>query len=365
MGFKCGIIGLPNVGKSTIFNALTAQNVPASNYPFCTVDPNQGVVPLHDPRLETIKKIVGSAKSIPTTLEFVDIAGLVKGASHGEGLGNKFLSYIQQVDSLAHIVRCFEDSNVSHLNSELDPERDSDIVNLELVLKDMDTIKKRISELKRMSQSGDKKAREEIVSLEFIQKYLDQGKLITELELSDEQQKNIKPLNLLTAKPVLYIANVDETDKSENQFSQKLQELAEKRNTAFLQFCGKAQAEIAELDPESQKIFLEELGLDELGLEKLVRAGYKLLNLITFFTANENESHAWTIAQGTNVQRAGGKIHSDFEEGFIKAEVIKYCDLENYGSEQKLREIGLVAKHGRDYLVNDGDIIFYRFKIGG
>ncbi len=364
MGFNCGIIGLPNVGKSTIFNALTAQNVPASNYPFCTVDPNFGSVPLQDPRLNTIQKIIGSAKSVPTTLEFVDIAGLVKGASRGEGLGNKFLSFIQQVDSIAHIVRCFEDSNISHINTEIDPESDSDIVNLELILRDIDTINKRVRTLKRIAQAGDKKAREEIDILESIQKFLDQEKLITEVELSPQQQQNLRPLNLLTAKPVLYIANVDEAHKSDNKYSSKLKELAEKRQAAFLQFCGKTQAEIAELDPESQKIFLKELDLDELGLEKLVRAEYNLLNLITFFTANENETHAWTVSKGTNVQKAAGKIHSDFEQGFIKAEVMKYSDLENYGSEQLLREHGLVAKHGRDYIVNDGDIIFYRFKSG-
>lgn len=364
MGFKCGIIGLPNVGKSTIFNALTAQNVPASNYPFCTVDPNFGTVPLPDPRLNIIQKIIGSAKSVPTTLEFVDIAGLVKGASRGEGLGNKFLSFIQLVDSIAHIVRCFEDENISHTNPEIDPENDSDIVNLELILKDMDTIKIRIRTLKRIALTGDKKAREEIEILESVQKQLDQGKLITELELSEQQQRNVQPLNLLSAKPVLYIANVDEDHKSDNKYSLKLQRVAEKRRAAFLQFCGKAQAEIAELDPESQKIFLEELDLDEIGLEKLVRAEYNLLNLITFFTANENETHAWTVSQGTNVQKAAGKIHSDFEQGFIKAEVMRYNDLENFGSEQLLREKGLVAKHGRDYIVNDGDIIFYRFKSG-
>jgi len=362
MGFKCGIIGLPNVGKSTIFNALTAQNVPASNYPFCTVDPNFGNVPLEDLRLENIQRIVGSAKSIPTTLEFVDIAGLVKGASKGEGLGNQFLSHIQQVDALAHVIRCFEDPNVSHIDSNLDPVNNAEIVNLELTLKDLDTISKQKSAVKRTALTGDKSARREYEILESIQEKLNDATMVSELGLKEEEVRFLQPLNLLTAKPILYLANVDEAHLTENPIAKKLKSFAEERRASFLQFCGKTQAEISELDLESQKIFLEELGLDELGFQKVVRTGYNLLQLITFFTANENEAHAWTVQKGTNVQKAAGKIHSDFEEGFIKAEVMKYSDLEKYNSEHDLREHGLMAVHGRDYIVEDGDVIFYRFK---
>ncbi len=363
MGFKCGIIGLPNVGKSTIFNALTAQQVPASNYPFCTVDPNHGVVPLEDERLDKIQEIFGSAKKVPTHLTFVDIAGLVKGASKGEGLGNQFLSHIQQVDVLAHVIRCFEDPDVAHIEAELDPIRDAEIVNLELILKDLETVQKRLDTLKRRLKTGDKRVRSEIEILEIIYGQLNEGKPISEMALSKEEKAALRQLNLLSAKPVLYIANVDEEHAKDNLYAEKLRKYAEEHGAGFVQICGKTQAEIAQLDPESQELFLQELGLDESGLQKIVRAGYRLLDLITFFTANENEAHAWSVKRGTNVQKAAGKIHSDFEEGFIRAEVMKYKDLVEYGSEHALRERGLVAIHGRDYIVEDGDIILYRFKV--
>ncbi|HHM23726.1 MAG TPA: redox-regulated ATPase YchF [Bacteroidetes bacterium] len=363
MGFKCGIIGLPNVGKSTIFNALTAQQVPASNYPFCTVDPNHGIVPLEDPRLDRIQEIFHSKKKVPTHLEFVDIAGLVKGASKGEGLGNQFLSHIQQVDALAHVVRCFEDPDVAHIDAELDPVRDAEIVDLELVMKDLETVEKQVETLRRRAKVGDRQVLKELEVLERVRKNLDEGIPVRKMSLDAGEREILRPLNLLSAKPVLYIANVDEAHMSDSEDAEKLRQYAQAHGAGFLQLCGKAQAEIAQLDPESQEEFLRELGLDESGLQKLVRAGYQLLDLITFFTANENEAHAWTVRRGTDVVKAAGKIHSDFERGFIRAEVMKFTDLDRLGSEHALREQGLVAVHGRDYIVEDGDVILYRFKV--
>jgi hypothetical protein len=362
MGFRCGIVGLPNVGKSTLFNALTAQQVPASNYPFCTVDPNHGMVPLEDERLDRIQQIFGSARKVPTHLEFVDIAGLVKGASHGEGLGNQFLNHIQQVDAIAHVVRCFEDPDVAHIDIRLDPIRDIEIVRTELLLKDLETVDRRLAAVQRKVKVGQKEARAEAELLEKIRSALNDGIPIAEQNLSAEEQERIRPYNLLTAKPVLYIANVDEGQLHENPLARQVEEYAQQHSAGFVQICAKIQAEIAQLDPDSQKEFLQELGLDESGLQKIVREGYRILELITFFTANENEAHAWTVRRGTSVQKAAGKIHSDFEKGFIRAEVIKYQDLVEYGSEAALRQHGKIAVHGKDYMVEDGDVIFYRFK---
>jgi len=360
MGFKCGLVGLPNVGKSTIFNALTALQVPASNYPFCTIDPNVGIVPLKDDRLETIGKIVGSAKITLTTLEFIDIAGLVKGASKGEGLGNQFLNHIQGVDAIAHVVRCFEDENVAHVSPQLDPISDIEVVMTELILKDLEIVERRLAKLNTASKSGDQKLKEQRSIFLEIQAKLSQGSPLKTIDLATEVREIIAELNLLTIKPAIFIANVGEENFKDNTYAQKLQEYANQMNEPCVIIYGKVQEEISQLDPESQQEFLREWGLDELSLNQIVRAGYQVLNLITFFTANKNEAHAWTIPRGTLVQQAAGKIHTDFEKGFIKAEVIKYEDLIKYGSEAKLKEHGLVAIHGKDYIVEDGDLILFR-----
>ncbi|MGP8330568.1 MAG: redox-regulated ATPase YchF [Methanosarcinaceae archaeon] len=360
MGFQCGLVGLPNVGKSTIFNALTNLQVQASAYPFCTIAPNVGVVPVADPRLENIQKIIGSAKVTPTTLEFVDIAGLVKGASQGEGLGNQFLSHIQAMDVLAQVVRCFVDENVAHIDSELDAVRDVEIVNFEIILKDLEIVEKRLVKVNKNLRAGNPAVKTEYETLIHAREQLSRGRSLRELSLDAEQLSYLQAINLLTLIPMFYIANIDENHLEDNPWFTALQNYAAGQNRICLKFCGKAQAEIAQLDPESQAEFLEALGLDELGLTKIIRTGYDLLKLITFFTTNENEAHAWTITQETPVQKAAGKVHSDFETGFIKAEVIKYPMLIEMGSIQKLHEKGLIAIQGKNYIVQDGDLIFIK-----
>ncbi|UCE05123.1 MAG: redox-regulated ATPase YchF [bacterium] len=361
MGFKCGLVGLPNVGKSTIFNALTSQQVAASNYPFCTIDPNIGIVPLKDERLEKIDKIVGSAKVTPTTLEFIDIAGLVEDASKGEGLGNQFLNHIQGVDAIAHVVRCFEDENVAHTSPQLDPVSDAAVVITELILKDLEIIERRLVKLNVAVKSGDPKLKEQQKAFSEIQQRLSQGIPLKKMDLKQNAKELIAELNLLTMKPAIFIANVGEDNYQHNPYAEQLQNFADQQNEPCIMICGKVQEEISQLDAESQREFLEEWGLDELSLDKIVRAGYQVLDLITFFTANKNEAHAWTIPRGTYVHKAAGKIHSDFEKGFIKAEVIKLDDLFKFGSEAKVREHGAIAIHGKDYIVEDGDLILFRF----
>ncbi|HEX9974144.1 MAG TPA: redox-regulated ATPase YchF [bacterium] len=363
MGFKCGLVGLPNVGKSTIFNALTSQQVPASNYPFCTIDPNVGIVPLKDERLENIGKIIGSAKITPTTLEFIDIAGLVKGASKGEGLGNQFLNHIQGVDAIAHVVRCFEDENVANTSDTLAPVDDIEVVMMELILNDLEIVERRLAKLNVAVKSGDPKLKEQQKILSEIQQELSEGIPLKQIDLSALAVDLVNEMNLLTIKPAIYIANTDEKDPADNRFAHQLENYAAQQNEPCLVICGKVQEEISQLDAESQQDFLNEWGLDELSLDKIVRAGYEVLKLITFFTANKNEAHAWTISHGTFIQKAAGKIHTDFEKGFIKAEVIKYEDLMKFGSEAKLREHGIAAIHGKGYVVEDGDLVLFRFNI--
>ncbi len=358
MGFKCGLVGLPNVGKSTIFNALTAQQVASSNYPFCTIDPNVGIVPLQDDRLDKIAEIIGSAQAVPTTLEFIDIAGLVKGASQGEGLGNQFLNHIQGVDAIAHVVRCFEDKNVAHITETLNPIQDLEVVITELILKDLEIVERRLSRLRQVVKSGDERIKEELAVVTKIYDGLSQGTPLKQMNLDEKEREVIREINLLTIKPAIYIANVDESNIQDNDFAMQVKSFAEKQDEPFVAVCGKIQEEISQLDPESQKEFLQEWGIDELSLNSVVRAGYEVLNLITFFTANENEAHAWTVPEGTPVQVAAGKVHSDFEKGFIKAEVIKYDDLIRCGSEKEVRLQGALQVHGKNYPVQDGDIVF-------
>ena len=360
MGFKCGLVGLPNVGKSTIFNALTRLSVPAENYPFCTVDPNVGIVPVEDERLYHIARIIGSKKVTPTVLEFVDIAGLVEGASRGEGLGNQFLSHIQRVDAVIHIIRCFEDENVAHYAPGLDPVRDAKTVTLELILKDLEWVESRMEKIRTAARTGDQKARKEMEALEMMRQHLLEEKELRSLKLGEVGQRLLHEMNLLTAKPVLFVANVDEAHMEVNPYRDALFQHAAQTGTIAIELPGKALAEIAELDPADQKLFLDELGIKETALQTLIRAGYDILHLITFFTANENEARAWTVRQNTPVVEAAGLVHSDFKERFIRAEVMRPEDLIAAGSEAKLREQGKIHVHGRDYIVQDGDLIFFR-----
>ncbi|MBN2088479.1 redox-regulated ATPase YchF [candidate division KSB1 bacterium] len=360
MGFRCGIVGLPNVGKSTIFNALTALQVEASAYPFCTISPNVGMVPVEDSRLSIIQELFGSEKSTPTTLEFIDIAGLVRGASQGEGLGNQFLSHIQATDALAQVIRCFVDENVAHVEHTLDPVRDAEVVNYELLLKDLEIVEKRLAKVSKTLRLGSAAVKEECDVLNLALTHLTAGKTLQHLVLEPQQIQILKAINLLTLKPMFYIANVDENHLKSNSWVEALQAYAQKNQQVCLTFCGKAQAEISQLEPENRKEFLEAMGLDEFGLAKVIRTGYEILNLITFFTANKNETHAWTIEQNTKVQKAAGLVHTDFERNFIKAEVIKFDDLNLCRSIPGLHERGLVSIHGRDYIVQDGDLILIK-----
>ena len=369
MGLSCGIVGLPNVGKSTIFNALTRTGERAGaevqNYPFCTIDPNVGIVPVPDPRLQRIAEIIKPQAILPTVLEVVDIAGLVKGASQGEGLGNKFLNHIRQVQAIIHVVRCFEDSNIIHVDGKIDPLRDMDVIHMELALADLDSVEKRIAKNEKLLKSGDKNAKEEIAFLTLVREKLNTGESLLQLSMSEDQRILLtKELSLMSAKPVLYVANVSESQLLKtSEAIQKIEAAAKSRGGNMVQICGKIEDELASLAFEERQDFLRELGIAEPGLHQLIRFGYTLLELITFFTAGEKEVRAWTLKKGLKAPQAAGVIHSDFERGFIRAETYHYDDLIKYKSEAAVRAQGLMRLEGKDYIVKDGDIMHFRFNV--
>jgi len=366
MGFQCGIVGLPNVGKSTIFNALTSAKAEAANYPFCTIDPNTGIVKVPDTRLQKISDYVKTQRIVPANMTFVDIAGLVKGASKGEGLGNQFLGHIRETHAIAHVVRCFSDPNVIHVDGSVDPIRDIGVIDMELIFADLDTISKRYAHYQKTARAGDKKAAATFGILERVKPCLEAGRPVRSLKLNEDEMELIHEFHLITAKKVMYVANVDDKDignAEPNEYVKKVIAHAATENSPVVMICGKIESEISELPEEEKAGFLAEMGMDEPGLNRVIRTGYDLLGLQTYFTAGEMEVRAWTIQKGWKAPQAAGVIHTDFEKGFIKAEVYHYEDLMKHKSEQAIRDAGALKLEGKEYVVRDGDVMHFRFAV--
>jgi len=365
MALKCGIVGLPNVGKSTLFNCLSSAKAQSANFPFCTIEPNVGTINVPDSRLEKLEELVNPQKVVPNTMEIVDIAGLVKGASEGEGLGNQFLGNIRETDAILHVVRCFDDGNIVHVDGSVDPVRDKETIDIELQLKDLETVQKRVEKSKKVAKSGDKDAKKQVDLFEKVVATLEQGKSVRTIDFSEDEQLLVNELNLITSKPVMYVCNVDEAAlKGGNDYVNQIKAIAKEEKAGVIMVSAQLEADIAELDDyEERQLFLEDAGLNEPGVNKLIREAYSLLNLSTYFTAGEKEVRAWTIKVGMTAPQAAGVIHTDFEKGFIRAEVIKYHDYVEYGSESACKEAGKLSVEGKDYVVENGDVMHFRFNV--